>query len=269
MTSDGSTSLGYLPTGLAAANGMYYTRTPDGQLLSEDTTTAYFGTYLFDGFGSVIGLASSSGTLESTYTYDPMGNTVVSYQSIQNAIGFHGQFVTAGDLTGGDPAYGSGGGVYNTGIAQGQSANLNAIYPQWTIDGVPGGPPTEKAGPGGGFACVPDIKLAANHTVLGMGYYQFYFNDCAIQIIDAVIVSPTVIAAGVVVGAIAAASGIGGFAAAALVAIPASDIAEMNGWGYVCKGRGAYLNVIVPPLVSWGSPVCNIFPRSWTDPLFP
>jgi YD repeat-containing protein len=73
----GGTSYQYDATGLSQSNSgssVYYTTTPDGEVLSERLSTGTYY-YLHDGLGSVIGLTNSAGSVVNTYAYDPYGNT--------------------------------------------------------------------------------------------------------------------------------------------------------------------------------------------------
>lgn len=55
------------------AGTRYFERTPDGQLISEDTVSGenYYAT---DYLGSVLALVGTSGAVDASYTYDPYGN---------------------------------------------------------------------------------------------------------------------------------------------------------------------------------------------------
>jgi RHS repeat-associated protein len=79
----------------------YYTTGPDGELISERIPVGAAGCgsssngyctyyYLYDGLGSVVGLADSSGTIQDTYSYDPEGNFVSQSQPVPNVFGYTG-----------------------------------------------------------------------------------------------------------------------------------------------------------------------------------
>lgn len=68
----------------ASSATTYFTRTPQGQLVSERTQSGTYY-YLFDGLGSGIGLTDSSGNLVNTYQYDPYGN-VASQRGTGNVV---------------------------------------------------------------------------------------------------------------------------------------------------------------------------------------
>ena len=88
----GGTSYQYDATGLSQSSSgspVYYTTTPDGEVLSE---RLYTGTYyyLHDGLGSVVGLTNSSGSVVNSYAYDPYGNTTSSSGTVANPFRYIG-----------------------------------------------------------------------------------------------------------------------------------------------------------------------------------
>lgn len=80
--STGTTNYQSSPLGLASqsktSGSVYYTRDPDGTLISLRTGAGSVGVshyyYEFDGLGSVVSLTDASGTVVNTYGYDPYGN---------------------------------------------------------------------------------------------------------------------------------------------------------------------------------------------------
>jgi RHS repeat-associated protein len=92
-TTDGSGTTAYQSGQLGLANqtnsaaSTYFTRDPDGQLVSlrqasGSTTSHYY--YLFDGTNSVVGLTDSTGVLADSYTYDPYGNLRTISETVSN-----------------------------------------------------------------------------------------------------------------------------------------------------------------------------------------
>jgi len=73
----------------------YFLRTPDGQLLSERTSS---GTYYYpsDALGSVMALTNSTGAVVNTYAYDPYGASTASSGSTANVFGSGGQQLDSG-----------------------------------------------------------------------------------------------------------------------------------------------------------------------------
>jgi RHS repeat-associated protein len=69
----------------------YFTRTPDGQLVSERTTGGTYY-YLVDAIGSTIALTDATGVAVATYRFDPYGNLVASTGSIANPYRFAGEY---------------------------------------------------------------------------------------------------------------------------------------------------------------------------------
>jgi hypothetical protein len=92
-TQSGSTSYQNDATGVSAqttsGSTTYYTRAPDGTLLSERSSsgTSY---YLTDGQSSVVAVADSSGNVQNRYSYDPSGSTTSCSQATPNSITFGG-----------------------------------------------------------------------------------------------------------------------------------------------------------------------------------
>jgi RHS repeat-associated protein len=92
----GSTTLQYDLTGLSVmtttSGPTYFTRLPNGTLLSERTPS---GTdyYLGDGLGSVAAVASSTGSVVNSYSYDPFGNTTSATEKVANPFRFDGQYL--------------------------------------------------------------------------------------------------------------------------------------------------------------------------------
>jgi YD repeat-containing protein len=89
--SAGSTTFQYDVTGLSAMTTVtgttYFTRLPDGTLLSERTPS---GTdyYLVDGLGSVLAVANSVGKVVNSYSYDPFGNATSATEQVANPSRF-------------------------------------------------------------------------------------------------------------------------------------------------------------------------------------
>ncbi|MEA2493589.1 MAG: hypothetical protein QOJ29_1500 [Thermoleophilaceae bacterium] len=85
--SDGTTSFKYNTLGLGSktvsGSSNYYTRDPNGQLLSDRTTNGTYN-YVFDGLGSVVALTSSTGTVGKSYSYDPYGTVTAGAGSVDN-----------------------------------------------------------------------------------------------------------------------------------------------------------------------------------------
>jgi RHS repeat-associated protein len=84
---DGTSSFKYNALGLGTKTvggvNAYYTRDPDGQLLSDRTTAGTYN-YVFDGLGSVVALTNSSGTVAKTYSYDPYGTVTAGSGTVDN-----------------------------------------------------------------------------------------------------------------------------------------------------------------------------------------
>ncbi len=97
VTAIGGTTLvnGLLGVQSTAAAGAtrYFERTPDGQLISEDTPTGehYYAT---DYQGSVLAIVGTAGYLDGTYTYDPYGNVTNTLTSaaMANSLRFAGGY---------------------------------------------------------------------------------------------------------------------------------------------------------------------------------
>lgn len=74
-------------TGISAettsAGTSYFTRTPEGQLISERVPTGTYY-YLMDGMGSVVALVNSSGTVVNQYQYDPYGTAISANETVSN-----------------------------------------------------------------------------------------------------------------------------------------------------------------------------------------
>jgi len=64
----------------------HYPRDPEGKLVSRRSSSGSQNYYLFDGLGSVVGLATTSGTLADNYryTYDPYGNQTSAEPALGN-----------------------------------------------------------------------------------------------------------------------------------------------------------------------------------------
>jgi RHS repeat-associated protein len=94
----GSTSFQNNALGLGsqtdATGSTYFTRTPDGQLISQRAPGATYY-YLCDAIGSTLALTDSSGTIANTYKYDPYGNIVTSTGTVSNPYRFAGQYFDA------------------------------------------------------------------------------------------------------------------------------------------------------------------------------
>ena len=69
----------------------YYTRDPDGNLVSERTPNGTYY-YLPDGLGSTVGLTDSNGLPVDTYAYDPYGNTTSSTGTVTNPWRYAGAY---------------------------------------------------------------------------------------------------------------------------------------------------------------------------------
>jgi RHS repeat-associated protein len=97
-TAAGSTSFQNNALGLGYETGSsgstYFTRTPDGALISErapaPTSTQY---YLTDAIGSTIALTESTGSITNTYKYEPYGKQLASSTgSTPNPFRFAGEY---------------------------------------------------------------------------------------------------------------------------------------------------------------------------------
>jgi RHS repeat-associated protein len=92
---DGSDTFKYNAGGLGTkttgATSAYYTRDPDGQLLSDRTTGGTYN-YIFDGLGSIVALTNSSGTVSKTYSYDPYGTVTAGSGSVDNPWQYGGGY---------------------------------------------------------------------------------------------------------------------------------------------------------------------------------
>ncbi len=73
LTRDGTYTVGHNLLGIASRGEERYTRTEDGTLLSR-RGPAGRRDYLYDGQGSVVGLANGNGDLTTSYDYDPYGH---------------------------------------------------------------------------------------------------------------------------------------------------------------------------------------------------
>jgi RHS repeat-associated protein len=69
----------------------YYTRDPDGTLISVRSSTGS-SYYVFDGIGSVAALVSSAGVAVNSYTYDPYGAIRSSTETVTNNFKFTGAY---------------------------------------------------------------------------------------------------------------------------------------------------------------------------------
>jgi RHS repeat-associated protein len=101
MVSQGSTFFTNSALGLTeetdeAGVKTYYTREPDGQLISDTTGGATYY-YVFDGLGSTVTLTDSAQNSPVSYTYDPFGFTNTS-GSLDNSFKFAGGFLAATGL---------------------------------------------------------------------------------------------------------------------------------------------------------------------------
>ncbi len=85
-----------VPSG-GSASDTYYTRAPDGTLLSERTPTGDYY-YVQDANDSVVALADFSGAVANTYAYDPFGTVTSSTGSASNSFGFDGGYDAQGGL---------------------------------------------------------------------------------------------------------------------------------------------------------------------------
>lgn len=118
-TGRGSTSYQYDGTGVDkqtdASGDTYFTTLPDGAVLSETVPSgSYAGTYYYlsDGTGSVAALTDSTGVIQNSYTYDPLG-TATSTGSVPNPYSFDG--MTVDSATG---FYYTGSGYYDPATGQ-------------------------------------------------------------------------------------------------------------------------------------------------------
>jgi RHS repeat-associated protein len=88
--SAGTSSYSYNVLGLgsqtAGTTSTYFSRDNRGSVTEERVGSSNYY-YLFDGLGSVVGLADASGTLQNTYGYGPYGTTT-SAGSVSNPLGF-------------------------------------------------------------------------------------------------------------------------------------------------------------------------------------
>ena len=75
------------PTGIT-----YFTRTPDGQLISERAPGGSYY-YLTDAIGSTFALTDATGATVDSYSYDPYGKTVTSTGTIANPYRFAGEYL--------------------------------------------------------------------------------------------------------------------------------------------------------------------------------
>jgi RHS repeat-associated protein len=97
-TAAGSTSFQNNALGLGlqvdGTGSTYFTRTPEGELISERTPagTLY---YLTDAIGSTIALTDASGAISNTYTYDPYGRITASTGTAPNPYRFVGEYFDA------------------------------------------------------------------------------------------------------------------------------------------------------------------------------
>jgi RHS repeat-associated protein len=92
---DGTASLKYNALGLGtktvSGSSAYYTRDPNGQLLSDRLSTGTYN-YIFDGLGSVAALTNSSGTVTKTYNYDPYGTVTGGTGTLDNPWQYAGGY---------------------------------------------------------------------------------------------------------------------------------------------------------------------------------
>jgi RHS repeat-associated protein len=99
---DGTSSFKYNALGLGtktvAGVSNYYTRDPNGQLLSDRTTAGTYN-YIFDGLGSIVALTNSSGTVAKTYSYDPYGTVTAGSGTVDNPWQYASGYYDSGTNT--------------------------------------------------------------------------------------------------------------------------------------------------------------------------
>lgn len=76
-------SLGLSVDGAGSSSATYYTRTNQGQLVNERTTSGTYY-YLMDDLGSVLKVVDSSGNVKNSYYYDPYGNSLNKNETVSN-----------------------------------------------------------------------------------------------------------------------------------------------------------------------------------------
>ncbi len=85
---------GQLPGG--AGTGTYFTRAPNGELLSIRRGTANASSdisyYLYDGLGSVTALTDNTGAVINRYRYDPYGNQLQATENLAQPFGYTGGY---------------------------------------------------------------------------------------------------------------------------------------------------------------------------------
>jgi len=91
-----SYTYGSLGLGSATTSGssVYYTRDSSGKLISERTPTGTYY-YLTNNIGSVILVTDSTGKVQNSYSYDPLGNSLGKTESVVNPWQFAGGYLDA------------------------------------------------------------------------------------------------------------------------------------------------------------------------------
>jgi len=125
MVAAGSIHYQYDITGLSSQTDMtgtvYYTRLPDGTLVSERTSRGTYY-YLVDGLGSVTAVVDIGEKVVDRYSYDPYGNVVSTSEQVANPFRFDGAYYDSSSKS-----YALGARRYDPTVAR------------WTqTDGVPG-----------------------------------------------------------------------------------------------------------------------------------
>jgi RHS repeat-associated protein len=91
-----SYTYGSLGLGSATTSGssVYYTRDSSGKLISERTPTGTYY-YLTNNIGSVILVTDSTGKVQNSYSYDPLGNSLGKTENVANPWQFAGGYLDA------------------------------------------------------------------------------------------------------------------------------------------------------------------------------
>lgn len=110
LIKDGAFTVQNNVLGIGVRGATHYARATNGTVLAERTPSGRFN-YLYDGYGSVVGLTNSAGNLTVSYRYDPYGHPMnLQSQGNENPFGYLGGYAlglgSGGVLCGGPGHFG-------------------------------------------------------------------------------------------------------------------------------------------------------------------
>src|SRR5579875_4067732 len=84
----------WLGSATTSGSSVYYTRDSSGKLISERTPSGTYY-YLTNNIGSVILVTDSTGKVQNSYSYDPLGNSLGKTENVTNPWQFAGGYLDA------------------------------------------------------------------------------------------------------------------------------------------------------------------------------